>query len=67
MPTPSKPNHTLFRHGLYSKYFTEAEMQSLDKNDDTELILEISLARLNLARLLSRLKIPDEKKSSPIA
>jgi len=70
-PNARKPgaqpgNSNAFRHGLYSKYFTEKEMQSLDRNDDTELIVEIALARLHLARLLLQLSNHNGKKSPHI-
>ncbi len=60
MPIPSTPkrrrggqpgNGNALRHGFYSKYFTEAEMQSLDANIQGEFHDEIALARIQVGRL----------------
>ena len=44
-------NANALRHGFYSRYFTEAEMQSLDKNIKGEFHDEIALARVQVGRL----------------
>ena len=49
-------NGNALRHGLYSKYFTEAEMQSLDENIKGEFHDEIALARIQVGRLAEILK-----------
>jgi hypothetical protein len=49
-------NANALRHGFYSKSFTEAEMQRLDKDIEGEFIDEIALARTNAARLAELLK-----------
>jgi len=68
MSTPAsskrKPvNRKASSYGFYSKNFTEAEKQMLDEPLDADLMLEIALARLNLARLLTRLSHPEKTKS----
>ena len=50
-------------YGFYSKNFTDAEKQMLAEPLDADLMLEIDLARLNLARLLTRLSHPKKTKS----
>ena len=62
-PGAQPGNRNAFRHGLYSNSFTEAEMQSLDEKDESELVAEIALARHVLARLISQLNILKERKS----
>ena len=49
-------NSNALRHGLYSKYFTEAEMHGLDENLKGEFHDEIALARIQLCRLSEILK-----------
>jgi hypothetical protein len=49
-------NGNALRHGLYSKYFTEAEMLGLDENLKGEFHDEIALARIQLCRLAEILK-----------
>jgi len=62
LPTPKHNrggqhgNANALRHGFYSKYFTEAEMQSLDKNIKGEFHDEIALARIQVGRLAEILK-----------
>jgi hypothetical protein len=61
-PTPKRRrggqpgNGNALRHGLYSKYFTEAEMHGLDENLKGEFHDEIALARIQLCRLAEILK-----------
>ena len=44
-------NANALRHGFYSKYFTETELQSLDANIKGEFHDEIALARIQVGRL----------------
>ncbi len=44
-------NSNALRHGLYSKYFSESEMQGLDKDIKGEFHDEIALARIQVRRL----------------
>jgi hypothetical protein len=64
MSTPSTPkrkpaaqpgHRNAFRHGLYSKYLTRADMHSLDENDDTKLMTKTALSRFILIHLLIRM------------
>jgi hypothetical protein len=71
MPALSKSNRKpsnrkASSYGFYSKYFTEEEKQMLDEPFDADLMLEIALTRLHLARLLARQKHPDKTKSPHI-
>ena len=65
-PGAQPGNSNTFRHGLYSKYLTEAQMESLDEDFHGELMLEIAFARLNLTRLVSRYKKLNKKISPHI-
>ncbi len=49
-------NSNALRHGFFSKSFTEAEMQGLDKDIKGEFIDEIALARVNAGHLAELLK-----------
>jgi hypothetical protein len=49
-------NANALRHGLYSKNFTEAEMNGLDENIKGEFHDEIALARVQVGRLAEILK-----------
>lgn len=44
-------NANALRHGFYSKYFTETELQNLDANIKGEFHDEIALARIQVGRL----------------
>jgi hypothetical protein len=44
-------NKNAFRHGFYSKSFTETEMQSLDENVKGEFHDEIAVARIQASHL----------------
>jgi len=46
-------------YGIYSKYFTEADLQSLHKDYYFDFMREIAHLRLNLTRLLTRLRHPE--------
>jgi len=51
-PSNRKPlNRNASSYGFYSKNFTEEEKQMLDEPFDGDLMLEIALTRLYLARL----------------
>jgi hypothetical protein len=52
-------NDNAFRHGLYSKYFTVAELKNLDENIDGEFDDELAFARTQLARLARKLEDPE--------
>jgi len=61
--TPSKRkrggqpgNSNALRHGFFSRSFTEAEMDDLEKNVKGEFMDEIALARVNAAHLAELLK-----------
>ena len=66
MPNPSTPpkrkrggqsgNSNALRHGFFSRSFTEAEMDDLEKNVKGEFTDEIALARVNAAHLAELLK-----------
>ena len=65
MPTSPPPkrhpggqpgNSNAIRHGLYSKYFTEIEMQGLDTNVTGEFTDELAFARIQLGRLAKMLE-----------
>ena len=65
-PSTSKPkpsNHKAIPDGLYSKYFIEADKQMLAEPFYADLMLEIALTRLYLARLELRLNNLKKKKS----
>ncbi len=49
-------NRNAFRHGFYSKSFTEEELLALDKNIKGENLDEIAAARITAAHLLELLK-----------
>jgi hypothetical protein len=49
-------NTNAIRHGLYSKYFTEIEMQGLDTNVTGEFTDELAFARVQLGRLAKMLE-----------
>ena len=66
IPSTSKPrpvNRKAIPDGLYSKYFTEADLKMLSEPFDSELMLEIALTQLHLARLELRLNNLKKKKS----
>jgi hypothetical protein len=68
-PTPKRHrgaqpgNHNALRHGLYSKQFTGMAMQSSDENIHADLMVEIALLCLDLARLVSWLETLNGKES----
>ena len=49
-------NSNALRHGFFSRSFTEAEMDDLEKNVKGEFTDEIALARVNAAHLAELLK-----------
>jgi hypothetical protein len=49
-------NANALRHGLYSRYFTPAELLGLDENVKGEFLDEIALARIQVGRLAEILK-----------
>ena len=49
-------NCNALRHGFFSRSFTEAEMDDLEKNVKGEFMDEIALARVNAAHLAELLK-----------
>jgi hypothetical protein len=63
-PSSKRPSK-LLRNSLYFKNFTEEELKKLDEPFYPDLMLEIALARLNLARLELRYSILMKKKSPP--
>ena len=67
-PTTSKPkpaNRKAIPDSLYSRHFTEADLKMLEEPFDADLMLEIALTQLHLARLESCYNNFRNKKKSP--
>ena len=63
-PTSKRPSKFL-RNSLYFKNFTEADLKKLDEPFYPDLMLEIALTRLYLARLELRYNALMKKNSPP--
>ncbi len=57
-------NSNAFRHGFYSKAYTQSDMQQLDTNVKGEFLDEINLARVNASHLAELMK---DYKNMPLA
>ena len=65
-PTTPKRNRKSIPDSLYSRHYTEADLKMLDEPFDADLMLEIALTRLYLARLELRYNNLKKKKSPPL-